>query len=198
MDGLLSATAHQIFRSNRKRKHLMTTKEGKENKGRKNTMKNTIRNTAMTMFFVAALAIFIMPANAAVTVNTTTEINITVFVPCAVGGAGENVDVSGPLHVLMSFTMNGNNISGKFHFQPQGVTGTGETTGDKYQGTGVTQQTFTASLQNGQANVTFVNNFRIIGQGPGNNYLVHETMHITFNADGTVTVNFDNLSIDCK
>jgi hypothetical protein len=43
-----------------------------------------------------------------------------------------------------------------------------------------------------------VNNFRIIGQGPGNNYLVHETMHFTINADGTTTVSFDNLTVDCK
>jgi len=37
-------------------------------------------------------------------------------------------------------------------------------------------------LQNGQANMTFVNNFRIIGQGPGNNFLVHKTLQIKINA----------------
>ena len=78
------------------------------------------------------------------------------------------------------------------------LVGTGETTGLKYQATGITQQSFSSSLQNGQANFTFVNNFRIIGQGPGNNYLVHETMHFTINADGTLTVSFDNLTVDCK
>ena len=159
-------------------------------------MKNTIRNTTM-MIFVAALAIFILPANAAVTANFTTPINIVFPVQCPDGFA-ENVDLSGSLHVLMSFTINGNNVSGKFQFQPQGVTGIGETTGAEYQGTGVTEQTFKTSLQNGQANVTSVNNFRLISHGPGDNYLVHETMHITFNAHGIVTVNFDNLSIDCK
>jgi hypothetical protein len=72
------------------------------------------------------------------------------------------------------------------------------TTGDKYQATGVTRTSFSMSLQNDQANTTFVNNFRIIGQGPGNKFLVHETAHITINANGTVTVNHDNLSFDCK
>jgi hypothetical protein len=38
----------------------------------------------------------------------------------------------------------------------------------------------------------------MIGQGPGNNFLVHETLHITMAADGTVTVMHDNFSIDCK
>ena len=56
----------------------------------------------------------------------------------------------------------------------------------------------TTSLQNGQATLTFVNNFRIIGQGSGNNFLVHETLHITVNADGTITVFHDNFSIDCR
>jgi hypothetical protein len=105
---------------------------------------------------------------------------------------------SGPLHVLFTFTINGNNVSGFSHFQPQGISGTGETTGDKYQGTGVTQQSFKISLLNGQANFTSVNNFRIIGQGPGNNYLVHENMHVTINANGTVIVSHDNFSVACK
>jgi len=147
---------------------------------------------------VAVVAIVVVPSNAAVQVNDKTVISLTVFVPCAAEGAGEIVDLSGPLHTLVSFTINGNNVSGKFHFQPQGISGTGETTGDKYQGTGVTQETFKTSLQNGQANLTFVNNFRMIGQGPGNNFLVHENLHINVNANGTLTVFHDNFSIDCK
>ena len=152
----------------------------------------------VTICLVAVLAILTAPANAAVVVNDRTDINLTIFVPCAAGGVGEIVDLSGPLHTLISFTINGNNVSGYFHFQPQGISGTGETTGAKYQGTGVTQESFKASLQNGQFNFTFINNFRIIGQGPGNNFLVHETLHFTINADGTVTVFHDNFSIDCK
>ena len=144
------------------------------------------------------LASMIVPANAAVQENDTTEINLTIFIPCAAGGAGETVDLTGPLHTLITFTVNGNNVSGFFHFQPQGISGTGETSGAKYQATGVTQESFKNSLQNGQANETFVNNFRIIGQGPGNNFLVHETLHFTINADGAVTVSHDNFSADCK
>jgi hypothetical protein len=152
----------------------------------------------MMICLVAVLTILVVPANAAVQVNDTTDISLSVFIPCAAGGAGEIVDLSGPLHTLISFTVNGNNVSGSFHFQPQGISGTGESTGTKYQATGVTSETFKNSLQNGQANLTFVNNFRIIGQGPGNNYLVHETMHVTINADGTATVSHDNFSVDCK
>jgi hypothetical protein len=149
-------------------------------------------------FLIVALMILSTSANAAVVVNDKTDINLSVFVPCAVGGVGEIIDLSGPLHTLISTTLTGNSVSGYFHFQPQGLSGTGETTGAKYNGTGVTEQSFKSSLQNGQANLTHVNNFRIIGQGAGNNYLVHETLHITINADGTLTVFHDNFSIDCK
>ena len=151
----------------------------------------------MTSIGVALTSVSI-PGHAAVEVNDITEFAFSEFVPCAAGGAGEVVDLSGSLHTLLTFTINGNKASATVHFQPQGVSGSGETTGAKYQATGVSKETFTQSLQNGQANSTFVNNFRIIGQGPGNNLLVHETAHIAFNADGTVTVAHDNFSIDCK
>jgi hypothetical protein len=151
----------------------------------------------MTCLF-AALALLSVAANAAKQVNDMSDINLTVFVPCAAGGAGELVDLSGPLHTLITLTINGNNVSGTTHFQPQGISGTGETTGDTYHATGVTKDTLKGSFQNGQSNETFVNNFRIIGQGSGNNFLVHEIAHITFNANGAVTVSHDNFSAECK
>jgi len=144
------------------------------------------------------LAILTTAASAAVQVNDKTVIDLTVFIPCAANGSGEIVDLSGPLRTLITFTINGNNVTGKFHFQPQSISGAGETTGDKYQATGITQETFKASLQNGQTNLTFVNNFRIIGQGQGNNFLVHETLHLNFNPDGTLTVFHDNFSVVCR
>ena len=136
--------------------------------------------------------------HAGVTTNDKTDFSLSVFVPCADAGNGEIVDLNGILHTVISSNINGNNVSGYFHFQPVGVSGTGETTGAKYQGTGITKESFKNSLQNGQANFTFVNNFRIIGQGPGNNFLLHETLHFTFKADGTMTVFHDNFRVDCR
>ena len=123
---------------------------------------------------------------------------IAVFVPCANGGAGEDVLLSGNLHVVSTFTINGNNISGKSHFQPQGISGVGAITGDKYQATGVTQDQFKSSFINGQFQETTINNFRIIGQGNGNNFTIHENTHITVNANGTLTTIVDNIKDDCK
>ena len=74
-------------------------------------------------FLIAVLVTLTLPANAAVVVNDKSEIFLSIFVPCAAGGAGEIIDVIGPLHTLVSFTINGNNVSGYVHFQPQGITG---------------------------------------------------------------------------
>jgi len=113
-------------------------------------------------------------------------------------GAGEKVQLSGDLHVLITSTINGNNIRVNSHFQPQGATGVGLTTGDTYQATGVTQDFSTGSLLNGQFEATFINNFRIIGRGPDNNYLSHQNFHVTVNAIGEISTTHDNANVDCK
>jgi hypothetical protein len=152
--------------------------------------------------WVAVLSALVLSAattsSAGVVVNDSSPIVLVVFVPCADGGTGELVVLEGNLHTLVTFTLNGNNVSGKTHFQPQGISGVGLTTGDKYHGTGVTQDHFKGSLQNGQFTSTFVNNFRIVGQGPGNNFSIHENFHLTVNANGVVTVTHDNFRVTCK
>ncbi len=133
---------------------------------------------------------------AEVQTNIKVPVSIGVFIPCAAGGAGEVVVLTGNLHVLLRFTVDqAGGIHATSHFQPQGISGVSETTGDKYQGTGVTQTEFNAKLG---VEETFVDNFRIIGQGNGNNFLVHENFHITINANGVVTAFVDNLSVDCR
>jgi hypothetical protein len=157
-----------------------------------------MKNITKMMVVTAALALSVLPANAAKQFNQTDEINLSVFVPCADGGAGEVVDLSGPLHTLITYTITGRNVSGTTHSQPQGITGVGESTGDKYQATGVTSNSFKMSFQNGRATQTYINRFDIIGQGPGNNFRIQETIHYTFNANGTVTVFFDNVIVECN
>jgi len=156
------------------------------------------------VFAIAVIAAFLVFSTTAsafaaattITSNSKFDVDIFVFVPCANGGAGEFVELSGSLHDLFHVTDTG---KGKFilhfHDNPQGVVGTGLNTGDKYQGTGVTRGTLVLAAGVTQ---TFVNNFKIIGQGTDNNFLVHENFHITVNPDGTVTALHDNFSIECR
>lgn len=137
----------------------------------------------------------------AATTTTTNEfipVAIGVFIPCANGGAGENVVLTGELHILSHVTIsNSGNVSLKIHFQPQGISGDGQVTGDKYQGTGVTQEH--VNINNPLPFVdTFVNNFRMIGQGPGNNFSVHQNVHVTVNANGDVTSTVNNNNVSCS
>ena len=147
---------------------------------------------------IGAIVVGVSVAQAAVTTNDTQTIPWADFVPCANGGAGEAISGELRLHTLITSTVNGNRISGKYHFQPQGGSLVGAITGDIYQPTGVTQGTFNGSLQNGLYTQTDVNNYRLIGSGPGNNLILHETFHITINANGETTVSHDKLIADCK
>jgi hypothetical protein len=69
------------------------------------------KNTTILMLLFAALALFTVQTNPAKQVNDMSDVNLSIFVPCAAGGAGELVDLSGPLHTLITFTINGNNVS---------------------------------------------------------------------------------------
>lgn len=137
------------------------------------------------------------PGSTSFTSSAVIPINLGVFVPCALDGAGEVVLLSGNLHTLFHFTDDG---AGGFRVMseanPQGVSGTGQTSGDKYQGTGVSRSDFNSGSL--PFTTSFVNNFRIIGEGTGNNLLVHQTFHLTVNANGDVTAVVDNFSVECR
>jgi hypothetical protein len=154
----------------------------------------TMMRAALPVFFL--VLVMLQTSHAAVITNVSVPVNIPVFIPCAASGAGELVVLSGDLHVLVRSTISkGGGVHAAVHFQPQGISGIGQTTGDKYQGTGVTQDQINARIG---AEETFINNFRIIGQGSGNNFLIHENFHMTINANGKVTAFVDNVSVDCR
>ena len=142
------------------------------------------------------------PRFSATTTTTNEQVPFSqlVSVPCANNGAGELVLISGTLHILTHQTISdAGHLQFKVHFQPQGASGVGLTTGDTYRATGVTQQTVTVDLTDGAPQeFTFINNFRIIGRGRDNNFLVHQTVHVTVNANGEVTSEVVNTSVECR
>jgi len=125
------------------------------------------------------------------------HIAVTRFVPCANGGVGEDVFVSGDIHIVVHVTLDG---SGGAHVvevhNPQGVSGTGLTTGAMYRGVGGTLLD-ASNVRVGEEH-TSVRNMMLIGQGPGNNFVLQEHSHITILADGTVTSFHDDFSTECR
>lgn len=160
-------------------------------------MKKFIFFNGIVLFF-AFLFFNFQKAPSAPPTNVIIDFSLEEFVYCANNGAGEVVEFSGPLHILIISNVNNNRVSGSTHFQPQGVQGRGQSTGKLYNATGLTMDRFNGSLVNGQYTATFVNNYRLIGQGPGNNFLIHQTIHVTFNSNGEATASVDNTTIDCK
>ncbi len=151
------------------------------------------------IYWMAATAALLarLPAQAAVITRTIFPIDTAVSVPCAVGGAGEMAALVGAQHAVFSVTTDANggqHIS--THFNNRGVTGTGLTTGDSYQSTGVNR--FSSSSRGAMNEFTFINSFLMISSGAGSNLLVHETVHMTVNANGAVTVNITDISSECK
>ena len=120
------------------------------------------------------------------------------FVPCANGGAGETVQVSGVLHVTehLSTSTSGHRVL-HMTFNPQGITGVGLVSGDTYHSAGVTQ--VVVRYRGGQPfSNTFTNNFLLIGPGPNNNLQVNELIHVTETPHLEVTARVIKIDILCR
>jgi len=128
------------------------------------------------------------------TQNVVNQLDLTRFNDC---GAGEDVHITGPLHIIFHVTLDG---SGGAHVvevhNPQGVTGTGLTTGTKYRGVGGSPFEI-SNVRVGEEH-SFLTNILLIGPGPGNNFVLQDHFHITVLADGTVTSVHDNFTAECR
>ncbi len=150
--------------------------------------------------------LMLMPRALAQATTTTEHFRIpqpsgfTLFVPCALGGAGEVVSFgsSGFIHGHTVLTLDAaGGFHLKMHINAQQASAIGLISGDKYRGVGSFDDTINSSSSL-PFEATHIVNFRIIGQGTGNNLLIHATLHTTINAKGEVTVEFEKLSMDCK
>jgi hypothetical protein len=110
---------------------------------------------------------------------------------------GEAIHLSGTLLAQFTFTETpSGNVEIGFHFNPQGITGVGLTSGATYHATGETLGTTTINAKGGISD-TFVNNFKIIGAGKAQNFLETDVMHLTVNANGDVTTTVEKSTIRC-
>jgi len=109
----------------------------------------------------------------------------------------ETVVVSGRLHLVMHGTISSSgNVHAVLHVNPQNIRGFGVTTGTQYLAPGMLQ---TVTNMNGPAPVTetFVNNFELIGQGAAPDFMLHQNLHLTVNANGETTAAFDHFTSKC-
>ena len=151
--------------------------------------------------FFSSLAVIIVllvspTGNATVITQTVTPLATLVTVPCAAVGAGEMVYLTGDVHAVFAVTYDAN--GGQHvttHINNVGVSGIGLITGNKYQATG--GDSFVSNDGGPGSEFTFVNNFGLTAPGPGNNLRVHELIHATLNANGELTADIVNITVDC-
>jgi hypothetical protein len=123
-----------------------------------------------------------------------------VWVPCANNSAGEWVSLAGGLHAVISAQLRPNDtVILRTHVNPQNVFGLAWDSGTWYRANGVTW--FSLTLDSSPVplqDYRYVNNFHLVGSGPGNNLFVKHDIHIRLLPGGTFAVNWENLRITCQ
>jgi hypothetical protein len=123
----------------------------------------------------------------------------TLWISCASGGAGESVALSGQIVIRSHETVDEEGGTHLWtHVRPSGVVGVGTTSGRVYRGTGGTYEGIVEASDGDPSVYTLVNNFRIIGQGPSNNMLVHIVVHQSWNSAGELVADVDLSSNTCR
>lgn len=145
----------------------------------------------------------VLPDAPAVAMQNSSSSSIVPFkmgawISCANGGAGETVDLEGELRFVTHTSTDGHGGTlTKTHVQPWGVWGEGRVTGARYKGVGMTQEQ-QYEVPSGESRYSFVNNFRLIGKGPGNDLHIHSVTHMSTDANGVMAANVEVQSTDCK
>jgi len=78
------------------------------------------------------------------------------------------------------------------HFNYQGVSGTGLTSGRRYHLSDA-DAVVTQELDSLPYVFTVVSQYHLIGQGPGNNLMLQNSGHVTINSNGEVTAEFTKI-----
>ncbi len=136
------------------------------------------------------------PASAAAQ-STTTPFEAVIPDPCT----GEDVLVSGSVHMVGEVHQDahgGYHINGHYNFQ--GISGVGLSTGTAYHWTGgarIAVHYGCGDLCSPPFEQTSGSNFELVGQGATPNEQVHALTHITVNANGVLTAEVQAFRMEC-
>lgn len=123
----------------------------------------------------------------------------SMFVSCANGGVGENVNLSGTLEISThTLTDADGGLNVRSMVRPSQVTGLGEATGVAYRGHGLTSMHETYYPAGQSAAGSMLNIVRIIGQGKGNNLHVHLVTHQRWDENGNLGHEVEVDQFRCK
>ena len=151
-----------------------------------------IKLSAFAIAAIGALVTGGVPA-AAAAASQTVPVSGVVFDPCS----GQNWAFTGKVHFVASFTPD---ASGGIHLDLQDnasqIKLTNLMTGQ--QGVGTETDHFTVNVPAPANEATLNGQFTEITAGPTDNFIVVYLMHLTFNANGTLTASVDNFKATCS
>jgi len=121
----------------------------------------------------------------------------TLFIPCANGGAGEDVNLTGTVRIVRQETYNNQRFTFILHAIPDGVTGVGLSTGDNFTAIGGSQTAVTGTIEyGGQYSATYIQQMRFAGQGIS--FVVKYKFHVTVTSNGEISTRIDEEKIECN
>ena len=120
----------------------------------------------------------------------------TVFVPCANGGAGEDVKLTGFTNFIYGLVYTDRGFSMQYHDNVHQVTGVGLSSGESFVASGGTNGTVAGVWYSSQWVGNTTTQMKIVGQNT--RFTVVYKHHITVSQDGSVTVNNTEQTADCN
>ena len=130
----------------------------------------------------------------AVTSSSVAPVDFTAYYDCA----GEEIHFAGEFHVVSHLTLDaGGGFVSRMHFNNQGVSGVGLTTGTRYTLSNTHNFTF-VSADPLPAVFSHTHNMHLVGQGAAADQVFRVTYHTTFDANGESTSSVFNLAAGCE
>ena len=120
----------------------------------------------------------------------------TVFVPCANGGAGEDVRLAGFTNFIYGLVYTDRGFSMQYHDNVHQVTGIGLSSGESFVASGGTNGTVVGVWYSSQWVGNTTTQMRIIGQNT--RFAIIYKHHITVSQDGSVSVSNTEQTADCN
>ena len=120
----------------------------------------------------------------------------TVFVPCANGGAGEDVLVTGKFNLVYQMTWTDHDFTMVYHDNDHQVKGVGLSSGETFTGSGGTNGTFMGAWVNSQWVGNFVERTKIVGKNTV--FTIIQKLHLIVTPDGNVVVNNVEQTVTCQ
>lgn len=120
----------------------------------------------------------------------------TVFVPCANGGVGEDVKLTGFTNFIYGLTWTDHGFKVLYHDNVHQVTGVGLSSGESFVASGGTNGSALGIWYSSQWVATTIRQMKIVGQNT--RFTVSYKYHITITNDGNVTVNSTEQTANCN